>query len=144
VTAYISLFWLTTSVFLNREVAGGFKPEAFVLLSLPILGLLLVGLAWMPLLSLWYVILPFLAIGGSLVWIHILAFLSNLAGREDQGKVFGIAQSAQALATCISPTISGVLAALNASFPLSAGGLTLFTVAIASTLYYFHRQKPKT
>lgn len=138
-SGYLSIFWLITSTALNKGLAEKFKPEAFVLLWLPILGLLVVILAFVPSIPWWYVILPFVAAGGASIWINLVAFLSNLAGRENQGKVFGIGQSLMALASCTSPIISGVLASIDEKIPLAIGGGILLAVGGFALLYYFRR-----
>ncbi|OFZ36580.1 MAG: hypothetical protein A3D92_23555, partial [Bacteroidetes bacterium RIFCSPHIGHO2_02_FULL_44_7] len=140
-SGYVSIFWLTTSIVLNRGIAEKFKPEGFILLNLPILGVLVLLLAFVPATSWWYVILPFVGITAALTWINLLAFLSNLAGKENQGKVFGIGQSLMALATFISPILSGPLAAIDEKIPLSVGGAIITFIGIFAILYYFHRHR---
>lgn len=140
-SGYLSIFWLMTSTVLNRGLAERFKPEAFVLLMLPIIGILSIAIAFVPTISWWYVIFPFMAIGGAASWINLSAFLSNLAGPDNQGKVFGIAQSIMALAMCLSPIISGVVAAIDERIPLVASGVILVAVGGSSLLYYFKRHE---
>lgn len=139
ISGYLSIFWLATSTGLNRGLAVKFKPEAFVLLGLPMIGILTIVLAFVPTLSWWYVIFPFLAIGGALSWVNILAFVSNLAGRENQGKVFGIGQSLMALGMCMSPMIAGFMAAIDEKMPLITAGTCLLGIGGFSLLYYFRR-----
>jgi len=139
-SGYLSIFWLLTSTSFNRGLAEKFKPEAFVLLGLPITGLLVIVLVFAQAIApWWYLIFPFIAFGGSSIWISLLAFTSNLAGRENQGKVFGIGQSLFALATFISPVVSGFLAATNEMIPLLVGGVILLGVGCFALLYYFKR-----
>lgn len=139
ISGYISIFWLITSTWLNRGLAEKFKPEAFVLLGLPVAGLLVIVLTFVPSISWWYLVLPLIAVGGAAIWTNLLAFLSNLAGRENQGKIFGVGQSLMALAMCISPIISGVLAAIDEKIPLSIGGAILFAIGGFALLYYFRK-----
>jgi DHA1 family tetracycline resistance protein-like MFS transporter len=141
ISGYLSIFWLTTSTCLNQGLAERYKPEAFALLFLPTTGLLVIVLAFVPSISWWYVILPFIALGGSSIWIGLLAFLSNLAGRENQGKVFGIGQSLLALATGVSPIVSGLMAAIDEKIPLCIGGGILLGIGGFALLYYFRRYK---
>ncbi len=143
-SGYLSIFWLLTSTSFNRGLAEKFKPEAFVLLGLPMTGLLVIVLVFAPSIApWWYLLFPFIAFGGSSIWISLLAFTSNLAGRENQGKVFGIGQSLFALATCISPIVSGLLAATNELIPLLIGGVILLAIGCFALLYYFKRHPRK-
>jgi MFS family permease len=139
ISGYVSIFWLISSTVLNRGLAEKFKPEAFVLLGLPVIGLLVIVLAYVPTVAWWYVVLPLIAICGAATWINLMAFLSNLAGRENQGKVFGIGQSLMALALCVSPIISGFLAAIEEKIPLVIGGAILLGVGGFALLYYFRK-----
>lgn len=139
-SGYLSIFWLLTSTALNRGLAQRFKPEAFILFGLPIIGLLSIVMAFMSGIGWWYIAFPLVAICGSAVWINLLAFLSNLAGRENQGKVFGVGQSLMALAMFISPIISGCFAALNERIPLTLSGVILLAVGAFAVLYYFRRK----
>ncbi len=140
-SGYLSLFWLASSTALNRGLAERFKPEAFILLGLPIAGILSIVIAFSHTITWWYVTFPFLAICGTCIWTNLLAFLSNLAGKENQGKIFGIAQSLMAFAMFVSPVISGFLAALDERIPLTASGLILAASGAFAALYYFRRPR---
>lgn len=140
-SGYSSLFWLGASTALNRGLAERFKPEAFILLGLPIAGILCVVIAHTNSIAWWYITFPFISICGAWVWSNLLAFLSNLAGRENQGKIFGIGQSLMALAMSLSPMLSGLLAAWDERFPLTISGLILVSSGAFAALYYFRRPK---
>lgn len=140
-SGYSSLFWLGASTALNRGLAERFKPEAFILLGLPIAGILCVVIAHTNSIAWWYITFPFISICGAWVWSNLLAFLSNLAGRENQGKIFGIGQSLMALAMSLSPMFSGLLAAWDERFPLTISGLILVSSGAFAALYYFRRPK---
>ena len=138
-SGYLSLFWLLSSIALNRGLAERFKPESFILFFMPIVGILSIAMSYVTSLSWWFAVLPFLAIGGSAIWINLLALLSNLAGKENQGKVFGVGQSLMSLALFISPLLSGGLAALHESLPLAISGIILTLTGSFASLYYFKR-----
>lgn len=142
-SAYLAIFWLITSTAMNRGLAERFKPESFVLFFMPIVGILSFIIAFVTSLSWWFVLLPFLAIGGAAIWINLLALLSNLAGKDNQGKVFGVGQSLMSLALFISPLISGGLAALNESIPLAISGIILAITGAFAMLYYFRRRSAR-
>ncbi len=142
-SGYLSIFWLISSTALNRGLAERFKPEAFILLGLPIAGLLSVVIAYVSSITWWYITFPLIAICGSCAWINLLAFLSNLAGKENQGKVFGVGQSLMSLAMFISPIISGLLAAFDERIPLTLSGIILIGSGAFAALYYFRRPSPQ-
>ncbi len=138
-SGYLSIFWLLCSTVLNRGLAERFKPEAFVLIGLPIAGLLSVVIAFTSSIAWWYVTFPVLAICGASIWPNAIALLSNFAGKENQGKVFGIAQSLMSFAMFLSPLISGILAATDDRIPLTLSGVILVATGVFASLYYFRR-----
>jgi sugar phosphate permease len=138
-SGYSSIFWFASSLALNRGLATRFKPEAFILLGLPITGIFCVVLSHTDSILWWYVTFPISAIFGSAIWSMTLAVLSNLAGKENQGKVFGVAQSLTALAMFISPMLSGVLASISDAAPLTTSGIILALNGVFAALYYFRK-----
>ncbi len=138
-SGYSSIFWFASSLALNRGLATRFKPEAFILLGLPITGIFCVVLAHTDSIIWWYITFPISAIFGSAIWSMTLAVLSNLAGKENQGKVFGVAQSLTALAMFISPMLSGVLASVSDAAPLTTSGILLALNGVFAALYYFRK-----
>jgi len=140
-SGYLSLFWLASSTALNRGLAERFKPQAFILPGLAIAGPLCAILAFSGAIQWWYAIFPLLGLCGAAVWTNLMALLSNLAGRENQGKVFGVSQSLASLAMFASPLISGLLAAADERIPLALSGLILMAVGIYASLYHFHKTR---
>jgi MFS family permease len=140
-SGYSSLFWFGSSMALNRGLALRYKPQAFVLLGLPIAGVLSVITAFLTSFSWWYVTIPCLFICGAFIWNNLLAVMSNLAGRENQGKIFGISQSLMSLAMFLSPLLSGILAAINISIPLTLSGLVLFGIGAFALLHNFRKKR---
>jgi DHA1 family tetracycline resistance protein-like MFS transporter len=143
ISGYVSIFWLVSSTAMNRGLAAAFKPEAFILLGLPLVGVSSIVIAFAPTITWWYFALPVLAMCASFIWIGLLALLSNLAGKENQGKVFGIGQALMSLAMFVSPILSGPLAAINEKMPLTIGGIILIGTGIFAAFYYF-RKNTKT
>ncbi len=138
-SGYISVFWFLSSTALNRGLAERFKPQAFILPGLILSGPLCVVLAFSHAIEWWYVTFPILGICGAAVWTNILAVLSNLAGRDNQGKVFGVGQSLMSLAMFVSPLVSGLLAAADERIPLAFSGIILMGVGTFASLYYFRK-----
>lgn len=138
-SGYQALFWLLSSTALNRGLAERFKPEAFILTGLPITAFSMLILAFTQNIFWWYVLFPLLSLWGAAIWINLTALLSNLAGRDNQGKVFGLAQSLMSLAMFISPLLSGVLGAMSESAPLATSGAFLIFVSFLASFYCFRR-----
>ncbi len=138
-SGYMSIFWLLSSTALNRGLAEKFKPEAFILPGLALVGPLCIGLGFSNAIAWWYVTFPILGMCGAAIWSNMLALLSNLAGKENQGKVFGISQSLMSLAMFVSPLLSGLLAAMDERIPLTASGVILIGIAVFASLYYFRK-----
>lgn len=132
-SGYLSLFWLATSIALNRGIGEQFKTESIILFCMPVVGVCIIGVAFFTSISWWYALFPLCAICGSSIFINLLALLSNLAGKENQGKVFGVSQSLQSLSMFISPLIAGVLATVSERAPLTLGGLILIGTGILAT-----------
>ncbi len=126
VSGYMSLFWLVGSILLNRGFAEKMSPAKYILCSLPIAALLIVITTFLPNVDWWLITLPVLTLCGAACWINTLAVISNLAGKDNQGKVFGIGQSLCSLALFIAPLCSGLLASNETIVPMLIGALILF------------------
>lgn len=140
-SGYLSIFWLLSSTALNRGLAERFKPEAFILPGLVLAAPLCIAIAFSDAIHWWYVTFPVLGLCGAAIWSNILALLSNLAGKENQGKVFGMGQSLMSLAMFVSPMLSGLLAAADERIPLVTSGIILGGIGTFASLYYFRKPK---
>lgn len=140
ISGYQALFWLLSSFVLNRGLAERFKPEAFILFGLPIAAFCIMILSFTPHIYWWYILFPVISLCGAAIWINISALLSNLAGRDKQGKIFGLSQSLMSLAMFISPLISGVLGAISESAPLATSGGSLVFVSALASFYCFRKK----
>ncbi len=139
-SGYQALFWLLSSSLLNRGLALRFKPETFILFNLPIAAISMIILAFTHNIVFWYILFPLTSLCGAAIWINLTALLSNLAGRDNQGKVFGLAQSLMSLAMFISPLISGVIGAVSNSAPLATSGAFLILVSAMASFYCLRKR----
>jgi DHA1 family tetracycline resistance protein-like MFS transporter len=139
-SGYVSIFWVLGSMALNRGLAEKFQPQTFILWGLLLAGPLVFVLSLSSTIGWWYIGFPLLGLCGSAIWTNILAFLSNLAGKDNQGKVFGVGSSLMSLAMCVSPMISGVLATSGEQIPMAVSGVILLLLGIAALIY--HIRKP--
>lgn len=137
-SAYLSLFWLTGSLAINRWF-GGINPEKVLPFCMPISGFLILLAAWEGSIAGWIWTFPFLALAGTANWVHIMALISNLSGKENQGKAFGILQSMMSLALFIAPLASGFIATYDIEIPLYLGTIVLVVTGLFS--YFLHKER---
>lgn len=126
---YLAIFWLMGSFVLNRYFGEKIEPKKLLLFLLPIEGLALFVALWIGSISAWVWTFPILAFFGSMGWIEVLALTSNLAGKVNQGKIFGITQSLMSLAVFVAPFYSGFLASYQIDFPLYIGAISFFATS---------------
>jgi MFS transporter, DHA1 family, tetracycline resistance protein len=126
-SAYLSLFWFLGSLAINRWF-GQLNAERVIYTCLPLIGLLMGIAAFKGTISGWIWTFPFMALGATTVWVNLMAHISNLSGKENQGKVFGILQSMMSLATFLAPLITGFIATYNVEIPLYLGTIVLIGV----------------
>jgi MFS transporter, DHA1 family, tetracycline resistance protein len=102
------------------------------------LGLFVVAISFLLILipsnSVWlYLILPFVALGMSLVSTSIISSISDQVQVQNQGEMLGINQSVQALGTT-SPIIGGLLSSIWTPLPILVSSLLLL---VAFWIVYF-------
>jgi DHA1 family tetracycline resistance protein-like MFS transporter len=123
-SGYLSIFFLLTSLALNKGLAERIRSETLTLCTLFLIGALMLitnSVDW----RIWFFTFPFLAIGSSACWVAVMAIPSNLAGTANQGKIFGISQSICSLALFFAPLITGLLASYDIALPMLLGGVVL-------------------
>jgi len=139
-SAYLSVFWFLGSLAINRWF-GGINPERAIFICMPIIGLLM-GIATLEgNIAGWIWTFPFMALGATTVWINVMAHVSNLSGKENQGKAFGILQSMMSLATFLAPLVSGFIATYNIEIPMYLGTIVLLGVGIYAFGLHSHEKK---
>lgn len=108
------------------------RGTAFLLLSL------------VPHLAMVVLVVPLLAIGGSLGLPALIALLTYTAAPNQRGRVIGLNQSVAALGNIIGPLLSGYLfdAVSPTAAMATAGVLTVLTVALGLRLYQLPIQRP--
>ncbi|HSX11255.1 MAG TPA: MFS transporter [Chlamydiales bacterium] len=142
-SAYLSLFWFSGSLAINKWF-GGMNPERSIYICLPLLGLLMLIATLEGTITGWIWTFPFLALGATTVWINLMSLISNLSGRENQGKAFGVLQSMMSLATLIAPLITGFVATYNVEIPIYFGTCVLLLVGLyAFRLHSIYQKTPK-
>jgi len=139
-SAYLSLFWLLGSFVLNRWL-GDLHPAKILFSVMPVLGILISLGNWEDTISGWSWTFPLLGLGGTLAWTSIMAQISNLSGKENQGKAFGVLQSISSLALLIAPFVSGIIAAENIELPMYLGSIILIIAGFYALVLHSKRSE---
>ncbi len=123
----------------TRPVSARFTPEQ-VLRVVP-LGLALTVGAMLLIHNtlLLYATVPFMALFQGLTYPNYTTLVSNKAGKESQGEIFGINQSIQSMALFLPPIISGFIGAIHYTLPVIAGAFFIFCGWVC--FLFFFRQK---
>lgn len=143
-SGYLSIFWLLSSLALNRGVGKKWRPGFLTVVGLPLMGLLLMILTFGTSINGWYITFPLLALFGAAIRNDLFVVLSNLAGKYNQGKVFGVSQSLMSLGMFLSPLFSGMLAGLHESLPIAVGGSILLGCGAFALFYYNNKKSTQT
>jgi MFS transporter, DHA1 family, tetracycline resistance protein len=124
---YIGLTYAFFQGALSGPVSRRFPSRTIVLISLfclifVFLALLIPRESWML-----YIVYPFISLFVCLAWPNILALVSRMASRENQGEILGINQGIQSLAQGIAPIASGPMVATHRSLPtfFASGGMAI-------------------
>jgi DHA1 family tetracycline resistance protein-like MFS transporter len=128
-SAYLSLFWFLGSLAINRWF-GGINSEKAVFICMPLIGLLMLIATLEGTITGWIWTFPLMAIFATTVWINVMTIVSNLSGKANQGKAFGILQSMMSLATFIAPLATGFIATYNIEIPMYLGTIVLLGVGL--------------
>ncbi len=132
--AFIGVWIAFTQGVLTRPVSKRFKPEQVLRFAPLILAAALFGFLIATNSSMIFLVVPFIAIAQGLIFPNYTTLVSNLAGKESQGEIFGINQSIQSVALFIPPLISGVIAAIHFTAPIIA---SIFFVLCGWVLFVF-------
>jgi DHA1 family tetracycline resistance protein-like MFS transporter len=83
-----------------------------------------------------YWIVPIISIGSGLSFPNVNSLVSQQAGPQAQGQVFGINQSIQSIAFAIPPIISGYLTTFNVNLPILLSSIVILCAWIFFTLKF--------
>lgn len=132
ISAYMSVFWIIGSLLITKILGKRYKLANIIFWPIFLSAIGVYASILVP--SSIYLLLTFAIaeIGASIAWVHIVTLVSNLANKNDQGKVFGINQSIRSLALIIAPLISGFIVIGHIALPLTIGSI----IIIISAFYY--------
>ncbi|MDP4143396.1 MAG: MFS transporter [Bacillota bacterium] len=83
-----------------------------------------------------YMIIPFISMLQGMNQPNTSAIISDLAGEEKQGEIFGINQSMQAMAQAIPPIIAGIITSINIDLPIILSAVFIMLAWVVFVLYY--------
>jgi DHA1 family tetracycline resistance protein-like MFS transporter len=129
-SAFLSIFWFLGSVAVNRWFGERLNPELSLVSALPIGGVLIWIATWAGSAISWLWVFPLLGLAGTACWVFTMTLISNLSGKENQGKAFGILQSMMSLALFISPLVTGFIASYDENLPMYIGTAVLIGVGL--------------
>lgn len=133
--AYVGIWIVFAQAVVTRVVSRRWKEVQILKNSLPIVGLLILGIFLSTQVSWLYLIVPFFAMSIGLSQANLTGLLSRSASGAMQGEVLGINGSLNALAMTIPPLIAGTIAA---KFEPSAPLLVSAIIIISSGLYFIN------
>lgn len=126
--AYVGLWVVITQAGLIRLLPKKYNSSAILKVSLLVMAIS-VGLVVIPSKA-WiiYMIIPFIAMGQGFTAPNLSSMVSLQANSHEQGQIFGINQSLQAMGLALPPLISGMLTNIDIRLPiLTACALIFFS-----------------
>ena len=136
------VIWFLSNFFLNRRLALSLFPGKTLLASLLLLALCLLFTMLSGGAASFLILFALASLAASLCWTNGLATLSLKAPLAIQGSILGINQSMTAVAAMLSPTLGGLLAALDIQMIYIFGGiaaLTAFCILGTHKSFYTHK-----
>ncbi len=134
--AFIGICGALVQGFIVRKLAPKYKPWQLLKVSL-MFATFGIFLQIFPTDSMYlYWIVPIISIGSGLSFPNLNSLVSQQAGPQAQGQVFGINQSIQSIAFDIPPIISGYLTSFNINLPIIVSSIVIFTAWIFFTVKY--------
>ncbi len=134
--AYIGICGALVQGFIVRKLAPKYSPSQLLKVSL-LFACIGIFLQIFPNDSLYlYWIVPIISIGSGLSFPNLNSLVSQQAGPQAQGQVFGINQSIQSIAFAIPPIISGYLTTFNVNLPILLSSIVILCAWIFFTLKF--------
>ncbi len=137
--AYIGIWISLTQGVFTKPVSDRLAPAQVLRLAPLLLAFSLGVLVFIHDSILLYVAMPLIAFSWGIVFPNYTTMISNLAGRESQGEIFGINQSIQSVALTLPPIISGFIAAVHFTLPIIAASFFVLCGWLVFVLFF--RQK---
>ena len=137
--AYIGIWIALTQGVITRPVSRYINSEQALRIFPLMLSISLIGFLLVQDKIFLYAVVPLIAISQGLIYPNVTALVSNMAGKESQGEIFGINQSIQSVALFLPPLISGVIAAVHFTLPIIAAAFFVFVGWAVYTAFF----KPK-
>lgn len=134
--AYVGIWIALTQGLFLRYVPKWVTPQKAVFFGTLGLGCALIALLVPSVSYQIYFVLPFIAIFNGILGPNSQAIISNLAGENSQGEIFGINQSVTSLGMALAPLISGFIISFGIYLPiLMAGSLIILGGIVFQTKF---------
>lgn len=124
-SAYWAFWWLIGSFILNKSHADKVGASSYIVLSVPILAVCIFANALFQNPIYWLSTLFIMGFAGTAAWTYVMTICSNLAGRTNQGKLFGVLQALTSFASFVSPIAAGFLAIYSIPLPVFVSAFIL-------------------
>lgn len=137
--AYMAIWWAFASIILNKQLTG-----IFTLRTLILAGMLVASISLMLFVSpgrLWpyWIIFPFIQLGGALAWVNFGSILSMRSPEHMQGRVLGVGGSLWSIGQIIAPLVAGPLAGWDMYAPMLVGAACILIGYVYFLICYRER-----
>ncbi len=139
----IGIWLIITQTIIIRPLSRHFTPGRILRWAFPILALAFLAYL-IPTNSLWlYLLTPFFGIANGLATPNMNALISNAAHAGEQGSIFGITSSIQAVAFAATPLLAGIISTYDISLPIICSAAFIL-LAWTALLRFVRVQAPPT
>lgn len=130
ISGWCSVAFMAGSLLVSKKLSHRYAPKYLLLWPsiISFIGVFLSAIA--PSYYYLIVLFAFANFCAAIIWIASLSLISNLAGKENQGKTFGVQQALLSFGTLVAPSISGFFAAIYVGLPLIVGAILLMVGAL--------------
>lgn len=130
VFAFIGILIAITQGLLIGRVSKYKRDYGLLMLTLPVLAIGFVVLAFQSKLYWIFGALTLIAIPAGLTMPQFISIISKKTDKQKQGEILGILGSMQSLSLIVAPLISGLLSSMYAPLPFVFSGVIILVVAI--------------
>lgn len=118
-----------------QRIASKIKPSSMVLYSTVFAGLSIITLAFVTSIFQIYFVMTIFVLTMGFCIPGIITSISNLASKEEQGKVMGIIGSVQAITTVLVMLAGGILQSVDVNITIITGGILMIISWLLFTIF---------
>lgn len=134
VLSFNGILYASFQYIVVQRLASNFKPENMFKLSIIFAALSIMSLSIISTTLELYLVMSMFVMAMGFAIPGIITFISNQAGKNEQGEVMGIVNSIQAVSTVLVMIVAGYLNAININISVIISGILM----ILSCLCFFH------